>query len=170
MTNELWTAELSIRARGARGNSRRRADLRRGPPRRAAGVVGGSRRGGGLGEGAPWLRRGGEADWRGKEQSQRRAAQAREAPRAGALSGQHLLRGGKLHRPHGRDGARPGQGTGADDEGPGREALAFRQDFQEFRGRARLESEAPGVLAEGGLGSRARSRDREDGEVRSGRE
>src|SRR5438445_269646 len=73
-----------------------------------AGVGFGPRRGAGLGQGASRLRRRREAHRGGKEQGERLAAQAREAARAGALSGQHLLRGRQLHRSYGRDGARAG--------------------------------------------------------------
>src|SRR5258706_12495829 len=153
--DELSIAELSSRARGAAGNSVRRTASRRGPPPRAAGVVVGSRRTAGLGQGASRLCRRREARHRGQEQGERSAAEAREAPRSGALPRQYLLRGSQLHRSHGRNGARAGQGAGTDDEGSGRKALALRQDLEELGGRAGLEGEAPGVLAESGLGGRA---------------
>src|SRR5258706_9121733 len=168
--DELSIAELSIRARGARGNSRRRTDLRRGPPHRAAGVVVGSGGVWGLGQGAARLCGRREARNRGQEQGERSAAEAREAPRSGALPRQYVLRGSQLHRSHGRNGARAGQGAGTDDEGSGRKALAFRQDFPELGGRPRRGGQTACVLAKSGLGRRARGGDREDGEKRAGGE
>src|SRR5947199_7564194 len=69
--------------------------------------------------------------------SSREAARVRQSPREGcparpraiarprSLSRHHLLRGGQLHRSHGRDGARAGPAPRADDEGARRKTRHF---------------------------------------------